>query len=109
MWRVTERRRKRILTDAEIKAIWNCDGGTYGALVKFALLTAQRRDKLRTLRWDDIKDGVWTIRTEPREKGNPGQLRLPKLALDIVEGQPRAQRPRIPRSRRRPDSFVGLP
>ena len=89
MWRVAERRRKRILTDAELKAIWNCDGGPYGALVKLAVLTAQRRDKLRTLRWEDIKDGVWTIRTEPREKGNPGQLRLPKLALDIIEGQPR--------------------
>jgi integrase len=89
MWRVTERRRKRILTDAEIKTIWNCDGGSYGALVKLALLTAQRRDKLRTLRWDDLRDGVWMIRREPREKGNPGQLRLPKLALDIVKSQPR--------------------
>jgi len=89
MWRVTERRRKRILTDAEIKAIWNCDGGSYDALIKLALLTAQRRDKLRTLRWDDVRGDIWTIRTEPREKGNPGQLRLPKLALDIIAKQPR--------------------
>jgi integrase len=44
---------------------------------------------VRTLRWDDIEGGVWTIRTEPREKGNPGQLRLPKLALDIIAKQPR--------------------
>jgi integrase len=89
MWRVSERRRKRTLTDAEIKAIWNCNGGSYGALVKLALLTAQRRDKVRTLRWEDIKDSVWTIRTEPREKGNPGHLRLPKLALAIIAIQPR--------------------
>ena len=79
MWRVERSgRRKRILTDAELKAIWNCDGGSYGALVKLALLTAQRRDKVRTLRWDDIQDDVWTIPKEEREKGNPGQLALTK-------------------------------
>jgi integrase len=90
MWRVDKRYRDRILTDAELKAIWNCDGGRYGALVKFALLTAQRRYKIRTLRWDDVDaNGIWTIRTESREKGTPGQLRLPKLALDIIKRQPR--------------------
>jgi integrase len=89
MWRVTERHRKRILTDAEIKAIWNSGGGTFGAMVKLALLTAQRRDKIRTLRWDDIRDGIWTIRVEPREKGTPGRLHLPRLALAIIKAQPR--------------------
>jgi integrase len=52
-------------------------------------LTGQRKDKLLTLRWDDINNGVWTIRTEEREKGNAGTLKLPKLALDIIEAQPR--------------------
>jgi integrase len=42
------------------------------------------------LRWDDLDaKGVWTIRTEDREKGNPGKLQLPKAALDIIEAQPR--------------------
>jgi integrase len=54
------------------------------------LLTAQRREKLTTLRWDDVDpQGVWTIRTEEREKGNAGTLQLPKLALDIIQAQPR--------------------
>jgi integrase len=61
MWRVTERHRKRILTDPEIKTIWNSAGGTFGAMVKLALLTAQRRDKIRTLRWDDIRDGCFPL------------------------------------------------
>jgi len=87
--RVKERRRKRILTDAEIKAIWSCGGGSYGALVRLALLVAQRREKVRSLRWTDVKDGTWSIPTEEREKGNAGQLQLPKLALDIIAGQPR--------------------
>jgi hypothetical protein len=37
----------------------------------------------------DLADRVWTIRTEPREKGNPGSLRLPPMALDIIAVQPR--------------------
>ena len=55
-----------------------------------AARTAQRREKLLTLRWDDIDaKGVWTIRTEEREKGNAGALQLPKIALDIIQAQPR--------------------
>jgi integrase len=90
----SEGRRKRILSDDEITKIWHAPiashaGAMYGAFVKLALLTAQRREKLRDLQWDDIKDGVWIIRTEPREKGNPGRLKLPQLALDVINAQPR--------------------
>jgi integrase len=52
-------------------------------------LTAQRRDKVATMKWDDIKDGVWVIRSEKREKSNAGSLRLPQAVLDIIERQPR--------------------
>ena len=52
------------------------------------LLTAQRRDKVVTMRRDDIADGVWTIPTERREKGNGGKLKLPQMALDIIAAQP---------------------
>jgi integrase len=42
------------------------------------------------MRWSDItEDGTWTIPTEPREKGNPGTLRLPPLAMKIIGAQPR--------------------
>jgi integrase len=61
-----------------------------GAFVRLALLTAQRADKLLTLQWDDIdQNGVWNIRTAPREKGNPGRLRLPAAALHVIRKQPR--------------------
>ena len=40
-----EGRRKRILADDEIRAIWACEG-QYGDFVRLALLTAQRREKL---------------------------------------------------------------
>ena len=39
------------------------------------------------MKWSDVKDGVWTIATEKREKGNAGSLRLPPVALDIIAAQ----------------------
>lgn len=84
--------RSRMLSDQEIKLFWeaSADAGTYGAFLRMALLTAQRRAKVLAMRWGDIDDaGVWTIPAEPREKTNAGSLKLPKLALSILEPLPR--------------------
>jgi integrase len=89
------RKRQHKLSDAEIKALWLAAdrAGAFGALVQLLLLTAQRLEKVRTLCWRDIgPDGVWTISTAPREKGNAGALQLPKAALAIIERQPRIAR-----------------
>ena len=64
----------------EIRALFKaCDeiNGTYRALIKVLPLTGQRLRTVAKMRWDDIKDGGWTIRTEKREKGNAGAVRLP--------------------------------
>jgi integrase len=86
-----DKARDRTLTDDEIRAVWaGCDAvGTFGALVKLLLLTAQRLDKVVKMKRTDISDdGVWTIPTEDREKGNAGKLRLPELALAVIASQP---------------------
>jgi integrase len=57
--------------------------------IKVLLLTGQRRAKVATMKWDDIVDGVWTIASEAREKSNAGKLKLPQIALDIINAQPR--------------------
>jgi integrase len=82
--------RDRILADDEIRAIWLHaeKGGVFGALVRLLLLTAQRRAKVVSMKWDDINNGVWTIATEAGEKGNAKSLVLPKAALDIIAAQP---------------------
>jgi integrase len=84
-----ERRRKRILEDDEIRAMWKMAEGSFGAILKLALLSAQRREKIVTMKWADLADGVWTIAEEAREKASAGSLRLPKLALAILKQQPR--------------------
>lgn len=81
--------RDRKLSDDELRLIWNACEGTFGDIVKVLLLTAQRRDKVTTMKWDDIKSAVWHIPQEAREKSVPGALKLPQLALDIIEARPR--------------------
>jgi integrase len=65
--------RERILTDDEIRAVWNAAKGSFGAIVKLLLLSAQRLDKVVAMRWADVIDGAWIINTEVREKGNAGE------------------------------------
>jgi integrase len=90
-------KRSRILSnekenDRELRAVWLAAerGGTFGAFVRLALLTAQRRDVLVHMKWDDIDDnGVWHIPQVPKEKGNGGDLKLPPSAMAIIQKQPR--------------------
>jgi integrase len=78
MKRGKSKARDRVLTDAEIATLWKADG-LFGNFTKFALLTLQRADKLYTMRWADV--------VEEREKGNAIALRLPQIALDVLERQ----------------------
>jgi len=83
--------RARVLGDDEIRRVWLAAeaNGTFGAIVRIALLTAQRSRKVAAMRWDDIEDGAWTVPAGPREKGTGGTLVLPPIALAIIEAQPR--------------------
>jgi integrase len=84
--------RDRVLTDEEIKSVWEAADqcGAFGAMVKVALLTAQRREKVASLKWSDIDaDGVWDIPRSPREKSAGGALALPDMVRAIIEAQPR--------------------
>jgi len=91
-YKTAEHARDRILNDDEIRKLWNAaeTANGYGALVRLLLLTGQRLSKVIAMRWDEIDaDGVWHIPAEKREKGNAKELVLPKLALDIINAQPR--------------------
>jgi integrase len=91
--------RARILDDDEIRAIWKAAAGAgrFGAIIRLCLLTAQRRTKISTMKWDEISgDGEWIIAKAPREKDSAGSLQLPQVALDIIRAQPRlADNPHI--------------
>jgi len=82
--------RDRILSDDELRLVWKAaeTGGQFGAVVRLLLLTAQRREKVRTMKWADVADGVWQIPADEREKGNAGALPLPPQAIEIIDAQP---------------------
>jgi integrase len=88
-----QRKRSRFLSDDELRAVWKTAEGedsALSALVRVLLLTGQRREKVASMRWDDVApDGTWTIPTAPREKGNPGTLKLPPLAIKIIRSRSR--------------------
>jgi integrase len=86
-----EMARARILDDDEIRSVWKVasENGTHGAVLRMLLLTAQRLEKVASMRWEDVtEDGVWKIPAEAREKGNAGELVLPPAALEIIKAQP---------------------
>lgn len=85
------RKRTRILNDDEIRAVWAAasTGDTFGDLVRLLLLTVQRRERVSAMRWDEISAGDWCVPAEERAKGAGGVLRLPKLALEIIDARPR--------------------
>lgn len=90
----SERKRKRILSDDEIRVFWKACGasGVFGAFCQTLLLTAQRREKIRVMHRDFISDeGVWRVETEDREKGNVAYIRLSSQAMRIIRKQPTTQ------------------
>jgi integrase len=82
--------RARILSDDEIRLIWKQAeaNGTFGAILRMCLLTAQRSRKVATMKWSEISiDGEWTIPKEAREKDTAGTLVLPERAIAIIRAQ----------------------
>jgi integrase len=87
-----ERARTRVLADDEIRAIWPelAKAGTFGALVKTLLLTAQRRDEVAQMSRKEIgSDGIWTIPAERYKSKRPNFVPLSKAALDVIAAQPK--------------------
>jgi integrase len=93
--RSPEMKRSRKLSHKEIAAIWRaCDqlngnpaARSFGRLVKFLLVTGQRRDEGASLRHGDIVEGVW--QQQDNKASRPHRLGLPKLALTLVgNGEP---------------------
>jgi integrase len=86
--------RQRVLTDAEIKALWLATGGmSYPAapFVRLLLLTGQRLREVAGMTWAevDIDAALWTIPPE-RMKGDAAhEVPLAAASVAILKGLPR--------------------
>jgi len=86
-----ERARTRVLSDDEIRAIWPelAKTGTFGALVKTLLLTAQRRDEVAQMSRKEIgSDGIWTIPAARYKTKCANFVPLSKAVLTVIAAQP---------------------
>jgi integrase len=86
--------RDRILTDDEIVAFWAASekiGWPYGAVFKLLLLTAQRRNEVGHMTWDEIDLGnaVWTIPKERSKNGNAHIVQLSDCVVEVIKSVPR--------------------
>ena len=66
------------------------EAGTFGALLKTLLLTAQRRDEVANMIWTEIgADGIWTIPAERYKTKRSNHVPLSNAAHTVIEAQPR--------------------
>jgi integrase len=96
-----EASRERVLTDAELAAIWTATGrgaatdrgaaptSPFNDIVRLLLLTGQRRDEIGGLRWSEIVGAEIVL--PPARTKNKRQHRVPlaPIAAEIIQRQPR--------------------
>ena len=84
--------RKRVLSDAELKRVWNgLDDDRYGAIVKLLVLTGLRREEIGGLRWDeiDLDRKLIHLPAERCKNKRPHDQPLSSAALAIIAALPR--------------------
>jgi integrase len=84
--------RDRVLTDAELVAIWRaCQDDDFGRIVKLVILTACRRQEIGSLRWPevDVARRVIVLPAERTKNRHPHTVPLVEPALEIIRTMPR--------------------
>jgi integrase len=87
MARGTEQARSRILNDDELRAIWKAtaDYPVYGALLRFILLTATRRNEAGKMRWAELNgDRTWIIPAARYKTNLDHVVPLSAMALSVL-------------------------
>jgi integrase len=103
-----EQSRDRVLTDAELNALWSATllppspfmlrfplGETiptpnvFGALVRFLLLTGARLGEATSLLWSEIEGGVWTLPAAKNKTGETLVRPLSRAAQNVLATLPR--------------------
>jgi integrase len=99
-----ERTRDRVLSDAELAAIWNAADTTqqqgsirYGAngnsdfhnIVRLLIMTGQRASEIAGLRWNEINfdEDLIALPAERTKNGHPHTIPLSPLVRDILKAQ----------------------
>ena len=80
-----EQKRDRVLSDDELRAIWNAAGdGDYGTIVKLLMLSGQRREEIGGLHRDEIAGGQINLPPNRTKNGKAHFVSLSQAALDLL-------------------------
>jgi integrase len=91
-----EKSRDRVLTDAELAAIWNAlPDGDYSRIVRLLMLTGQRREEIGGLRWSEIAGDTINLPPNRTKNGLAHFVPLAAPARDILTTQPRGERDHV--------------
>jgi integrase len=86
-----DRKRKRKLSDIEIRVMWPllAQHGTFGAIVKSLLLSAQRLREVGDMGRSEMESAdLWTIPAARYKTNLPNTVPLPPDLRDVIEAQP---------------------
>lgn len=89
-----ERSRDRILSDDELRMVWNAadgDGWPFGPLVKLLVLTGQRLDEVGSMVWSevDLANKLWTLPAKRTKNNELHEVPLSDAAVAIIAALPR--------------------
>ena len=88
----SETPRERVLTDVELKSVWNAAtkvGWPFDSVVHLLILTGSRRSEIGLLRWSEIEADTIKLSGTRTKNGEPHDIPLSKPALAIIQGLPR--------------------
>ena len=86
--------RERILTDDELRAVWQtaeASTGPWGAFIRFLLLTCTRRNEAARMVWTEVVGTDWTIPSSRYKTAVDVTLPLSQAARGVLAAIPRFQ------------------
>jgi integrase len=84
--------RSRVLSDAELAAVWRaCGDDDHGCIVRLLILTACRRQEIGGLRWSELDEprGIWTLPGTRSKNRRAHTLPLAATAWAVISTVPR--------------------
>jgi integrase len=87
--------RDRVLSDAELVAVWNaCGDDDPGRIIRLLILLGSRRQEVGGMRWSelDLEAGTWTLPKERSKNRRTHTITLPAPALAILKTLLRSDR-----------------
>lgn len=88
----SETKRERVLSDEELKAVWNAAGKLgwpFGPAIQLLILTGARRQEIGALRWTEIVDTQICMSGGRTKNGQPHSIPLAVPATIVLQRVPR--------------------